>query len=437
MKKIAIVGAGQGGMVLAFGLLDKGYDVTVFEGRLPGQIEWGQILSTAMVFDRQLAVERRYGLHAWEGQAPVCNGMHLTLHLPNGQPVLSLSGGLDETCQGVDARLKTSAWLRLWAERGGKTAYGNVDRAFLDELTREFDLVLVATGKGALSGLFPRDEARCLFSVPARKLGAVVLKNVQEWAEIPYTPLKFHFFMEIGEYFALPFYSHCGPCRGLIFDAVPGGPLDLWDGVESGDRALATALKIIREYTPEDYPHYTRADLADERAWIKGAITPTVRKPTARMASGGFAMGLGDALVLNDPLTGTGANDAVRMADRFLDAIVERGQQPFTEEWAREVFDRYYEERGRYTMQFTKIMTDPISEPGWKVMQAAAVSPGVAHTFVNVYTDIRESLRWLTEMPAADAVCARYAHELAGVKLLTRAEARARFAPPSQAVAAA
>lgn len=437
MRKIAIVGAGQSGMVLAFGLHELGYDVTVFEGRLPGQIERGPILSTAMVFDRQLEVERRYGLHAWDGQAPVCNGMHATLHLPNGQPVLSLVGGLDETCQGVDARIKTASWLRLWSERGGKVAYGNVDRGVLDELSREFDLLVVASGKGPLSGLFPRDEERCFFSAPARKLGALILKNVQEWDEIPYTPLKFHFFMEIGEYFTIPFYSHCGPCRGVLFEAVPGGPLDLWDNVESGDRALATALRIIREYTPEDYSHFVRADLADERSWLKGALTPAVRRPTARLAGGGFAMGLGDALVLNDPITGTGANDAVRMAVSFLDAIVERGQLPFTEDWAQHVFDHHYEERSRYTMQFTKIMTEPMTEPGWKVMQAAAVSPGVAHTFVNVYTDIKESLRWLTDMEAADAVCARHAHELSGVRLMSRAEAQARFMSAGQTAAAA
>jgi hypothetical protein len=141
--------------------------------------------------------------------------------------------------------------------------------------------------------------------------------------------------------------------------------------------------------------------------------------------------------VLNDPLTGTGANDAVRMAASYLDAIVERGQLPFTEEWAQNVFNHHYEARSRYTMQFTKIMTGPLTEPGWKVMQAAAASPGVAHTFVNVYTDIKESLRWLTDMDAADAVCARYAHELVGVKLLSMAEARARFMPASAAVAAA
>src|SRR5215210_8948496 len=118
VRKIAIVGAGQAGMVLAFGLLKQGYEVTVFEGREADEIELGPILSTAMVFNRQLDVERRLGLQEWEGRAPVCNGMHSTLRLPNGDIVLQVQGGLDETCQGVDARLKTSTWLRKFEAEG-------------------------------------------------------------------------------------------------------------------------------------------------------------------------------------------------------------------------------------------------------------------------------------------------------------------------------
>lgn len=436
MRKIAIVGAGQAGLVLAFGLLDEGYDVTVLESRIPEQIEHGPIFSTAMVFDQQLDVERRLGLHEWDGRAPVCNGMHSTLHLPNGQPVLTVQGGLDETCQGVDARIKTATWIRKFEARGGRMAYTQVDRGLLERLTAQFDLVVVASGKGALSDLFERDPERSLFDAPPRQLGAVILKNVKEWDEIPYAALKFHFFMEIGEYFAIPFYSHAGPCRAVVFEAIAGGPLDIWNGVDSGDKALATALKIIRQYTPEDYPNYQRAELVDSRSYLKGAITPVVRKVVGRLASGRAVMALGDTAVLNDPISGTGANDAVRMAECFRKAIVERGSRPFSAGWMEEVFTRHYEERSRYTMQFTKLMTEPMTEPGWKMMQAAARSAGVAQTFVNVYTDIKASLRWLTDMEAADAVIARHADELQGAQLLTMAEARARFMPAAETAAA-
>lgn len=429
MRKIAIVGAGQAGMVLAFGLMDEGYDVTVLESRTAEQIEHGPILSTAMVFDQQLDTERRLGLHVWEGKAPVCNGMHATLRLPNGDIILQVQGGLDETCQGVDARIKSSTWMRQLVRRGGNLVIANVDRALLAELAETHDLVVVASGKGELREVFERDSERSLFDSPPRRLGAVILKNVHEWDEIPYTPLKFQFCMEAGDYFAIPFYSWCGPCRAVVFEAPAGSFSDRFGDVRTGEQALAAAKSIIRELTPQDWPNYKDAELVDSGSWLAGALTPTVRKPVGRLASGRHVMALGDAAILNDPISGAGANDAVRMANRLLAGIVERGGRPFTADWMEGIFEAHYQEHGRHTMRFTKIMSEPISEPAWKVFQAAALSPSVAHTFVNVYTDIQQSLGWLSDMDAADGVCARHADELQGARLLTLAEARARFMP--------
>jgi len=434
MRKIAIVGAGQAGMVLAFGLLEEGYEVTVFEGRPADEIERGPILSTAMVFDRQLDVERRLGMHEWEGKAPVCNGMHATLRLPNGEVVLQLQGGLDETCQGVDARMKTATWMRRFQEKGGRMVHENVNRPLLEEMAEAYDLVVVSSGKGGLGEVFERDPERTLFDSPPRRLGAVMLKNVREWEEIPYTTLKFQFFIMIGEYFSIPFYSHVGRCRSVVFESIPGSPMDVWGGVDSADKALATALRLIREYSPQDWPNYKNAELVDDRSWLKGAITPTVRKPFARLRTGKVVMAMGDVAALNDPISGTGANDAVRQADRMIRAVVERGDGPFTADWMRETFDAYYAERGQYTMEFTRIMTGPMTEPFWKVLQGAAQSPGVAHTFVNVYTDIKKSLEWLTDQRAADGICDAHAHELRGARFLTLPQAMARFMPQQPGV---
>ena len=434
MRKIAIVGAGQAGMVLAFGLLEEGYEVTVFEGRPADEIERGPILSTAMVFDRQLDVERRLGMHEWEGKAPVCNGMHATLRLPNGEVVLQLQGGLDETCQGVDARMKTATWMRRFQEKGGRMVHENVNRQLLEEMAEAYDLVVVSSGKGGLGEVFERDPERTLFDSPPRRLGAVMLKNVREWEEIPYTTLKFQFFIQIGEYFSIPFYSHVGRCRSVVFESIPGSPMDVWGGVDSADKALATALRLIREYSPQDWPNYKNAELVDDRSWLKGAITPTVRKPFARLRTGKVVMAMGDVAALNDPISGTGANDAVRQADRMIRAVVERGGRPFTADWMQETFDAYYAERGQYTMEFTRIMTGPMTEPFWKVLQGAAQSPGVAHTFVNVYTDIKKSLEWLTDQRAADGICDAHAHELRGARFLTLPQAMARFMPQQPGV---
>jgi 2-polyprenyl-6-methoxyphenol hydroxylase-like FAD-dependent oxidoreductase len=154
-----------------------------------------------------------------------------------------------------------------------------------------------------------------------------------------------------------------------------------------------------------------------------------VRKPVARLRNGGIVMAMGDAAILNDPISGTGANDAVRQADRMIHAVLEHGHRPFGADWMQEVFDGYYHERGRYTMEFTRLMTGPMTEPMWKVLQGAAQSPGVAHTFVNMFNDIKESLGWMTDMKTADEVCAKNAQELRGARFLTLSQAMSRFMP--------
>jgi hypothetical protein len=223
----------------------------------------------------------------------------------------------------------------------------------------------------------------------------------------------------------------------VVFEAIPGGPMDVWGGVDSADKALATALRLFQECSPQDWPNYRSAELVDERSWLRGAITPVVREPVGRLRTGKAVMALGDVAVLNDPIGGTGANDAVRQADRMTRAILERGGRPFDEAWMRETFNAYYHERGRYTMEFTRLMTGPMTEPFWKILQAAAQSPGVAHTFTNMFNDIKESLGWMTDMRAADAVCAANAHELRGARILTLQEAMARLMPRNGAVQAA
>jgi 2-polyprenyl-6-methoxyphenol hydroxylase-like FAD-dependent oxidoreductase len=304
-------------------------------------------------------------------------------------------------------------------------------------MAEAFDLVAVASGKGSLGEVFEIDRERTLFDSPPRRLGAVILKGVREWEEIPYTTLKFQFFIQTGEFFAIPFYSHAGPCRAVVFEAVPGGPLDVWGEVDSADKALATALRLLRQYSPQDWPNYRSAELVDERAWLRGAITPTVRKPVGRLRNGKAVMALGDAAVLNDPIGGTGANDAIRQSDRMIRAVLERGDRPFDEAWMRETFDAYYHERGKFTMELIRVMTGPMTEPFFKVIQAASQSPGVAHTFANMFNDVKDSLGWMTDMRAADAVCSAHANELRGARILSLQEAMARLAPQGGAVRAA
>jgi hypothetical protein len=42
---------------------------------------------------------------------------------------------------------------------------------------------------------------------------------------------------------------------------------------------------------------------------------------------------MADAVVLNDPITGQGSNNAAKRAELYLAGILEHGDDPFSAEW--------------------------------------------------------------------------------------------------------
>lgn len=55
MRKIAIIGAGQAGLLLGIGLVDAGYTVTLFSDRTPEAILHGKPMAFPTLFDRAAA----------------------------------------------------------------------------------------------------------------------------------------------------------------------------------------------------------------------------------------------------------------------------------------------------------------------------------------------------------------------------------------------
>ena len=66
--------------------------------------------------------------------------------------------------------------------------------------------------------------------------------------------------------------------------------------------------------------------MTDAQATLSGRLTPVVRRPVARLPSGRSVLGLADAVVLNDPITGQGSNTAAKSADVYLRDILARGE---------------------------------------------------------------------------------------------------------------
>ncbi|MEV4437139.1 styrene monooxygenase/indole monooxygenase family protein [Streptomyces sp. NPDC049585] len=409
MRRIAIVGAGQAGLQLALGLQAAGgYEVTVVAARTPEQIRGGRVLSTQLMYGPALILERRLGLNLWDGQAPPIEGIQLNPTDPPGtrSPGRSVTARLESPAQSVDQRVKTARWLELFAERGGRVEYRQPAAEDLAALAAAHELTVLATGHGPLAEVFGRDERHSPHAHPQRVLACLYLHGVRPDAGLPPSFLRMYAFPGTGEFFVLPALTGSGPCRILLWEGNPGGPFDCWGNVSGPGEALERSLHLLRTYAPWEYELCAGAEPTDAGALLTGSLTPVVRHPVAEVAPGSHVLGMADAVVLNDPLTGQGSNNAARCADRYLQSVLERGERPFDRAWMHETFAAWWE-HARHTTAFTNMLLDaPLPPHVRQIIEAAAMHPALAHRYVNGFADPAEFQEWLMDADRAEACLA-------------------------------
>src|SRR5688500_9817925 len=149
----------------------------------------------------------------------------------------------------------------------------------------------------------------------------------------PFSRVCFNLVPGIGEYFVFPALTTTGPCHIMVFEGVPGGPMDCWDDVSTPQEHLARSREILERLMPWEAERARDVRLTDDAGVLAGRLTPTVRHPVATLPSGAPVLGMADVGVLYDPITGQGSNNAAKCAAVYLDAIVERGGGRFDRPW--------------------------------------------------------------------------------------------------------
>jgi len=323
MRKITIVGAGHSGLQLGIGLLGHGYEVTVLSNRTPEQIAAGRVLSSQSMYDLALTHERELGLAFWDDTAPGIEGAHIAIGNAEAGVMLGFSARMSKPGQSIDQRLKMPRWIEAFRARGGRFVVCDAGIDDLERCAQESDLVIVAAGKGEIGKLFERDAERSVFDRPQRTIALTYVHGMVPRTD--YTGLNINLNPGIGELVHFPGLTLSGACDIINLECIPGGPMDRWDAVSTPAEHLAMTQALIREFFPWEAPRFEHIRLTDDNGILAGRVTPTVRKGVGTLPSGAPVLGIADVMLLNDPTTGQGSNNASKGATLYLAEIIARG----------------------------------------------------------------------------------------------------------------
>jgi 2-polyprenyl-6-methoxyphenol hydroxylase-like FAD-dependent oxidoreductase len=406
MRKIIIVGAGQAGLQLGVGLLDAGYDVTIVSNRTGDQIRNGKVMSSQCMFGGALARERALGLNLWDAECPPVEGISFTVPDGEGGKAISWASRVDVPAQSVDQRVKMPAWIAEFERRGGKLEPADAGVDDLETYTREADLVVVAAGKGDIAKLFTRDAGRSTYDAPQRALALTYVNGLTPRPE--HSAVSFNLVPGVGEYFVFPALTTSGPCEIMVFEGVPGGPFDSWGDVRTPAEHLAHSRALLQQYLPWEAERATDVTLTDDNGILAGRFPPTVRHPVGVLPSGAVVLGLADVVVLNDPITGQGSNNASKCAASYLNSILEHRDAPFDAAFMQATFERYWD-YARYVAEWTNALLAPPPPHVLDLLGAAGANPRIARRFANGFDDPRDFHHWFLDPAAAAAYLAEAA----------------------------
>lgn len=401
MANIAIVGAGQGGLHLGIGLLQAGHQVTILSNRTARQILDAPITSSQSMYGMALELERELGIDFWEDCSPQYSAASMRVGDGDGNLMLHWEGMMEQPGQSIDQRVKMPRWMAHFEELGGRLVIMDADIATLEVLTLEHDLVIVASGKGEIGQLFTRDERRSPYRQPMRVLALTYVKHFIPRDGPPAISININ--PGIGEFVTFPGLTLSGNCEIFTIECVPGGPMDCWSNVKTPQDHLELSEHLLRTYFPIEAQRIDgHLELADDLAVLRGRVTPTVKHPIARLPSGRTVLGLGDVLVLNDPITGQGSNNASKGAKVYLDAINSNSGSSFGADWMHETFETYWD-YARWAVDYTNMTLGQPPAHMLNILKAAETSPGIARLMANSFNDPKSISPWYFEPEAAES----------------------------------
>lgn len=379
MPDIGIVGAGISGLQLALRLQQLGVTTTLYAERGAEELAAGPPPNLAVRFEHTRARERELGVAPWDSPEYGMAGATFSAH---GEPKLGFWGRLRSPGSAVDFRVYLPHLMAEYENRGGVVEIGPPDEETVATLANRHELMVVASGRRSVTGLFPRDPDRSPYTEPQRVITAGLYRGI---GQDPRAGLHFRLIPEVGEIFSIRMLTTEGPVAGVNIEAIPGGPLAHLAElpVEELNQAV---LAAFTEYVPGLRERIDEREfgLARPNDLLRGAITPTVRTGWAALPDNRYAVAVGDAWVLNDPVAGQGANLASHSAFVLAEEITAGG--PFDEAFCRKAERRMWE-FARPVTEWTNAFLQPPPQHAVQILAAASADERVADGFVENFND--------------------------------------------------
>jgi flavin reductase (DIM6/NTAB) family NADH-FMN oxidoreductase RutF len=407
-RRIAIVGAGPAGTTLAIGLLHDGHEVTLVSDRTPEEIRTGSVMSSQVTFQSALEVEDALGINRLFPVAPALDRLAFSAEDPTTGEVLGFSARFPSPARSIDQRVRVPLLMEEVERLGGKVAVDSVGLEELEELAADHDLVVVSTGRGGLTSLFDVDAERSPYAAPQRVASLTYLRGV---APDPAGPaLRYHRVEGVGECFTCPALTTTGPCDIFVVEGAVGGPLDCWDGTDP-DQHAERLERVLAEHFPAERARLRDGwGLVDERAFLHGAISPVVRRPVGVLPSGRPVLGMADVVVLNDPLTSQGSNNAIKSAAFYREAV-QAHDGPLDAAWMERTFENFWRGWAQWATVWTNSWLRPFTDHQRELLSAATARSGVAERIAAGFDDARLFSPWWFSAEAAASFLADDAAE--------------------------
>ena len=371
-----------------------------------------------------IAYEREMGLRLWDDIHHPWDGIEFNVLNPeDGRKATSFSqrigpqnGRADWVADSIDQRVKMPAWIYRFEELGGKMIYDTADLDALSRYADESDLVLVASGKGEIGRLLERDDEKSVYDKPQRGLALAYVKGMtpiktRDHGEIK-RGLTWNTRPGIGEYFVCNALTTTGQCDIMIFEAIPGGPADRLDMKVGPEQFLKDCVGVLDEFYPHEAERCKNIELTDDLAILAGRFPPTIRKPVMQLPGGGLAMGVADAVCLNDPITGQGSCNASKFAKVLYDAVLDRGHEAFDDEWMNSVFNNYWK-HAKAVVDWTNHLLDGPGPAASKLLMAAGGNQDIADFLLRGMDDANRLMPYFFDESAADELIARLTRQAA------------------------